>query len=71
MIWNRVRKATHNALSVGVYDAIIQFNNSKKANLDTTELLKVDPCYYMTVIYRMFEPKKVKRCGVIQKKATR
>ena len=74
MIWNRVPKATHvglDALSVGVYDAIADFNNGEKAALDIMDLLKIDPGYCMTKscrsvnmrrkrssIYRMSEPQK-------------
>ena len=50
MVWNRVPKATHEGwevLSVGVSDAIIHFNYGEKAALDITELLKLDPGYYM------------------------
>ena len=51
MIWNHVPKTTHvglDVLSVGVYDAIAHFNNGEKSALDITELLKIDPGYYMT-----------------------
>ena len=51
MIWNRVLKATHvglDVLSVGVYDAISNFNYGEKVALYIMELLNIDPGYYMT-----------------------
>ena len=88
MVWNRVPRATHigeHVLSVGVYNAIVHFNNAEKAALDILGFLKVDPGYYVKTsfcrsvnmrrkpssIYRMSEKKKHRKVLRHSKKATR
>ena len=79
MIWNRVPKATHvglDVLSLGVYDALSHFNIGEKTALDTIELPKIHPGYYMikccrsfkirrkrSFIYKISEPQK--ECGKV------
>ena len=85
MVRNRLPKANHvrlDVFSVGVYDAIVHFNNAEKAVLDIMELLKVDRGFYMTKScrsvnmrrkrsssYRMLEPQK-KRHKVLRPSKT-
>ena len=51
MIWNRIPKANHVALSMltfGVYDAIAHFNMGANASMDILEYINITPGEFMS-----------------------
>jgi hypothetical protein len=63
-IWNRIPKATHvglDALSLGVYDAISNFNYGQKASLDTIKSLGIEPGLYMNRSSQSVNQKRKRR----------